>query len=121
MIAQPFAAYLTTVLRTLAMAATLLAATEPDPAVGARPNVIVCMVDDMGFSDAGCFGGEIQTPNLDRLAAGGVRFVNFHNTSRCCPTSISASRQMQCDSTGWHCQTAKRQATSGGLRLCANE
>ena len=51
-----------------------------------RPNVIVMMVDDLGFSDLGCFGSEIRTPNLDALAANGVRGVNFQNTSRCCPS-----------------------------------
>lgn len=60
-------------------------AEEPGP----PPNIIVCMVDDMGFSDPGCFGGEIMTPNLDALAANGVRFCNFHNTSRCCPSRAS--------------------------------
>ena len=47
------------------------------------------MVDDMGFSDPGCFGGEVQTPNLDRLAGNGMRFTQFYNTSRCCPTRAS--------------------------------
>ncbi|MBN1344260.1 MAG: arylsulfatase [Phycisphaerae bacterium] len=51
-----------------------------------RPNIILIMADDMGFSDIGCYGGEIQTPNLDRLAAGGMRFTQFYNTARCCPT-----------------------------------
>lgn len=50
------------------------------------PNVLIVLADDMGFSDAGCYGGEIQTPNLDRLAAGGVRFTQFYNTARCWPT-----------------------------------
>jgi len=49
----------------------------------------VIMADDMGYSDIGCFGGEIQTPNLDRLAADGVRFSEFYNTGRCCPTRAS--------------------------------
>ena len=44
------------------------------------------MADDMGFSDVGCFGGEIETPHLDRLAYSGVRFTHAYNTSRCCPT-----------------------------------
>src|SRR5881398_636236 len=57
------------------------AAAEP-----ARPNVVVILSDDMGFSDLGCYGSEIQTPNLDALAAGGVRFTQFYNTARCCPT-----------------------------------
>lgn len=51
-----------------------------------RPNIIVMMSDDMGYSDIGCYGGEINTPNLDSLAAGGVRFTQFYNTARCCPT-----------------------------------
>ena len=51
-----------------------------------RPNIIIMMSDDMGFSDIGCYGGEIHTPNLDHLAAEGVRFTNFYNTSRCCPS-----------------------------------
>ena len=51
-----------------------------------RPNVILIMVDDMGFSDIGCYGGEIETPNIDRLAAGGVKFSQFYNSARCCPT-----------------------------------
>ena len=51
-----------------------------------RPNIILIMADDMGFSDIGCYGSEIHTPNLDRLAAGGVRFTQFYNTARCCPT-----------------------------------
>ena len=47
------------------------------------------MADDMGFSDLGSYGGEIETPNLDRLAAGGRRFSHFYNTARCCPTRAS--------------------------------
>jgi len=55
-------------------------------ATDSRPNVIIVMADDMGFSDVGCYGGEIETPNIDRLAAEGVRFTQFYNTARCCPT-----------------------------------
>jgi arylsulfatase A-like enzyme len=51
-----------------------------------RPNIILVVADDMGFSDVGSFGGEIRTPNLDRLAAGGLRFTNFFNASRCSPS-----------------------------------
>ncbi|MCC6366996.1 MAG: arylsulfatase [Bryobacterales bacterium] len=51
-----------------------------------RPNIILMMADDMGFSDVGCYGGEIHTPNIDRLAGEGVRFTQFYNTARCCPT-----------------------------------
>jgi arylsulfatase A-like enzyme len=56
---------------------------------GARPNIIVILSDDMGFSDIGCYGGEINTPNLDALAAGGLRFTQFYNNARCCPTRAS--------------------------------
>ncbi len=55
----------------------------------AAPNIILIMSDDMGFSDLGCYGGEIQTPNLDRLAKGGVRMSQFYNGGRCCPTRAS--------------------------------
>lgn len=51
-----------------------------------RPNIVLIMADDMGFSDIGCYGSEIATPNLDRLAAGGLRFAQFYNGARCCPT-----------------------------------
>lgn len=51
-----------------------------------RPNIIIMMADDMGFSDIGCYGGEIHTPALDELASRGVRFTQFYNTGRCCPT-----------------------------------
>ncbi len=55
-------------------------------AAAPRPNIIVVLIDDVGYSDLGCFGGEVQTPNLDKLAADGVRFTQFYNTARCCPT-----------------------------------
>ena len=48
-----------------------------------RPNVVVIMADDMGYSDLGCFGGEIHTPHLDRLAGGGLRFTNFYSENMC--------------------------------------
>ena len=51
-----------------------------------RPNVLVIIADDLGFSDLGCCGGEIETPNLDGLAEGGLRFTQFYNTARCWPT-----------------------------------
>ena len=53
------------------------------------PNILLVMNDDMGYSDIGCYGGEIQTPNLDKLAANGIRFTQFYNTARCCPTRAS--------------------------------
>ena len=57
----------------------------PEDSAG-RPNIIVILVDDMGYSDIGCFGSEIRTPNLDSLAAGGLRFSQMYNSARCCPS-----------------------------------
>jgi len=54
-----------------------------------RPNIIIIMADDMGYSDVGCYGSEISTPNIDRLAAEGLRFTQFYNAARCCPTRAS--------------------------------
>jgi arylsulfatase A-like enzyme len=54
-----------------------------------RPNIILILSDDMGYSDLGCYGGEIATPHLDSLARGGLRFTQFYNTARCCPTRAS--------------------------------
>jgi len=54
-----------------------------------RPNIVIILADDMGYSDIGCFGGEIRTPGIDRLAAGGLRFSHFHNSARCCPSRAS--------------------------------
>jgi arylsulfatase len=51
-----------------------------------RPNIVFIMADDLGYSDLGCYGGEISTPNLDALAAGGLRFTDFYNTARCWPS-----------------------------------
>jgi arylsulfatase len=54
-----------------------------------RPNIILFLIDDMGFPDIGCYGSGIPTPNLDSLAAGGLRFTQFYSTGRCCPTRAS--------------------------------
>ena len=54
-----------------------------------KPNILLLLADDMGYSDLGCFGGEITTPNLDQLAANGIRFTHFYNAARCCPTRAS--------------------------------
>jgi len=66
-----------------------------------RPNIILIMADDMGFSDIGCYGGEIDTPNLDRLAANGLRFTQFYNQARCCPTRASLMTGLYPHQTGW--------------------
>ena len=65
-----------------------------------RPNIVIILADDMGFSDLGCYGGEIQTPNLDRLAANGLRYTQFYNTSRCCPTRASLLTGLYAHQTG---------------------
>jgi len=54
-----------------------------------KPNVVLIMLDDMGYSDLGCYGGEIETPTIDKLASEGIRFSNFYNTGRCCPSRAS--------------------------------
>lgn len=69
-------------------------------AEAARPNIILIMVDDMGFSDIGCYGGEIETPNIDALAAGGVRFSQFYNSGRCCPTRATLMTGLHPHQTG---------------------
>lgn len=51
-----------------------------------KPNIIVILADDLGWSDLGCYGGEIETPQLDALAKDGLRFMQFYNAARCCPT-----------------------------------
>jgi arylsulfatase A-like enzyme len=67
----------------------LVASANADNVDPDRPNVIIVLVDDMGFSDLGCFGGEIETPHIDRLAEDGLRFTQFYNSGRCCPTRAS--------------------------------
>ncbi|MBE7179411.1 MAG: sulfatase-like hydrolase/transferase, partial [Mucilaginibacter polytrichastri] len=54
-----------------------------------KPNIILIMADDMGYSDIGCYGGEVQTPNINKLAANGIRYRQFYNAARCCPTRAS--------------------------------
>jgi arylsulfatase len=64
--------------------ATGYAAPKPE-----RPNIVLIMLDDLGYSDLGCYGGEIKTPNIDKLAQNGVRFTQMYNCARCCPTRAS--------------------------------
>ncbi|MBM3724225.1 MAG: hypothetical protein FJW40_02205 [Acidobacteria bacterium] len=63
-----------------------LAASTLAAAPVARPNLLVILADDLGFSDLGCYGGDIETPNLDRLAANGLRFTQAYSTARCIPS-----------------------------------
>jgi arylsulfatase len=79
-------------------------AAEPAP----RPNFLIIVADDMGFSDIGCYGGEIETPNLDKLAAGGVRFTHGYSTARCWPTR-------SCILTGYYAQQVRMDPPRGRL------
>ena len=78
-------------------------AEDPEPV---RPNVLLIMADDLGFSDLGCYGGEIETPNLDGLARDGLRFTQFYNTARCWPTRGALL-------TGYFAQQIRRDAVPG--------
>ena len=63
--------------------------TDQTRAAPAKPNILIILADDLGWSDLGCYGGEIRTPHLDSLAAGGLRFTQFYNSTRCCPSRAS--------------------------------
>src|SRR5688500_1796057 len=65
------------------------AAAEEASQANRRPNFVVILADDMGYSDLGCYGGEIETPSINSLAEAGLRFQQFYNCSRCCPTRAS--------------------------------
>jgi arylsulfatase A-like enzyme len=67
----------------------LMAASAGSAAADRPPNILLILADDLGYSDLGCYGGEIRTPNLDALAAGGLRFTQFYNATRCCPSRAS--------------------------------
>ncbi len=73
----------------LTLAAVFLAGGQLFAAEPAKPNIILILADDMGYSDLGCYGGEIATPTLDRLATGGLRFTSFYNSAKCEPTRAS--------------------------------
>ena len=86
----------------LAVAATLFCLIQGTSfAAASKPNVLIILADDMGFSDAGCYGSEIHTPNIDKLAAGGIRFTDFHNTARCWPSRAALM-------TGYYAQQVRR-------------
>lgn len=78
-----------------------------------RPNIIVIMSDDMGYSDIGCYGGEISTPNLDALAANGLRFTQFYNTARCCPTRAALLTGLYAHQAGIGHMMEDHSATAG--------
>jgi len=76
--------YILLVLSGLSFAHAENKADRPD-----KPNIILIMADDLGYSDLGCYGGEIETPHIDSLARDGVRFTGFKNTARCAPSRAS--------------------------------
>jgi len=92
-----------------AMTAATEAAAKP-PAKPPRPNIVIILCDDMGYSDLGCYGGEIATPNLDKLAAGGLRFTDFHNNAKCSETRASLLTGL------WH-QQSKNLRRAGPVTL----
>ncbi len=82
------------------LAATSVLAAPP------RPNIVFILADDLGFSDLGCYGGEIATPHLDRLAENGLRFTQFYNTARCWPSRAALL-------TGYYAQQVRRDTVAG--------
>ena len=73
-----------------------------------KPNFVIILADDLGFSDLGCYGGEIATPNLDQLATNGLRFTQFYNTARCWPTR-------SCIMSGYYAQQIRMDPPKGRL------
>jgi arylsulfatase A-like enzyme len=81
-----------------------------------RPNIVVVLVDDLGFSDIGPYGGEVPTPNLDRLAAAGVRFTQAYNAARCSPTRASLLTGLYPHQAGMGWLDTRVEANSKGIR-----
>jgi arylsulfatase A-like enzyme len=73
----------------VAFSLSIVLATVAEAEDKPRPNILLILADDLGFSDVRCYGSQIETPNLDRLAEGGLRFTQFYNAARCCPTRAS--------------------------------
>lgn len=84
----------------LSLALVLLGLLSNTSSAADRPNIVVMMVDDLGFSDFGCYGSEIETPNIDALAADGLRFRNFSNTAKCHSSRVSLLTGLYCDQAG---------------------
>ena len=89
------------------IALTLAGLVPAAVAAAGPPNVLVILADDLGYSDLGCYGGEIDTPHLDRLAAGGLRFTQGYNTARCWPSRGALL-------TGYYAQAIRRDALPDG-------
>ena len=78
-------------LRLFVAAILCFAAFYSDAMAQEQPNIIVILADDLGYSDLGCFGGEINTPTLDSLAENGLRCTQMYSTARCCPSRASSA------------------------------
>ena len=90
----------------LALVAIIFVTNSPASDAASRPNVLLIVADDLGYSDIGCYGGDIQTPQLDKLAADGLRFTQFYNTARCWPSRAAIL-------TGYYAQAVRRDAIPG--------
>jgi len=90
----------------LVLCVTFLISALPLRGADARPNILLIVADDMGYSDAGCYGGEIATPNLEALARDGLRFTQFYNTARCWPSRAAIL-------TGYYPQQVRRDTVPG--------
>ena len=100
---------MTTTCALIAALSTIMAfdvSSSTDQPGRARPNIVVILADDLGFSDLACYGGEIRTPHLDGLAAGGLRFTQFYNTARCWPSRAAIL-------TGYYAQQVRRDTVPG--------
>ena len=129
-LARPLAALLIACVWLILACVLISAAASDAQAAGpkSRPNIIVVMADDMGFSDAGCYGGEIETPNLDRMAAEGLRFSQFCNYALCGPSRsalMTGLHPHQVGISGWtgllndRCVTAFELFKGAGYQTCA--
>jgi len=93
------------------------------PGKAAKPNIVLIMADDMGWSDIGCYGGEVRTPNLDRMAQRGIRFTQFYNNAKCGPTRASLLTGLYSQQVGdramgscTHCVTIAEVLQAAGYR-----
>ncbi|MES2459605.1 MAG: arylsulfatase [Armatimonadota bacterium] len=84
----------------------IAAAANAAPQAARKPNILIILADDMGYSDIRCYGGEVETPNLDNLARNGLRFTQFYNTARCWPSRAALL-------TGYYAQQVRRDALPG--------
>ncbi|MBK7929611.1 MAG: arylsulfatase [Bryobacterales bacterium] len=103
---------MSTVNRRNFLASALAAGASPLASAPApRPNILLILADDLGWSDLGCYGSEIRTPNLDKLAQGGVRFTQFYNSARCCPSRASIMTGLYPHQAGMGNMTSPRPRT----------